>query len=65
MDDVAAQDLASAEVLVTDDDISDEFQGWWSLFLVSQERGHSYGHYFLKYVLIHSAGHPRLRQARL
>ena len=47
-------------VLVTDDDISDDFQGWWSLFLVSQQRGHSYGHFFLKYVLI-----PRLRQAGL
>ena len=44
-------------VLVTDDDISDEFQGWWSLFLVSQQRGHSYGHFFLKYVLIPQGTH--------
>ena len=39
-------------VHVEDSDIAEEAQGWWSLFLVSTERGHSPGHYFWKYVLI-------------
>ena len=39
-------------VLVTNEDIQDEFQGWWSLFLVSEIRGHTADHYFWKYALI-------------
>lgn len=39
-------------VLVDDDDLLNVHSGYWSLFLVKQNRGDSNGHYFYKLVLI-------------
>ncbi|CAB9512712.1 expressed unknown protein [Seminavis robusta] len=39
-------------VEVVNSDFRDEYDGWWSVFLVSERRGHSDGHYFYKFVAI-------------
>lgn len=45
-------------VAVNDQDLVDEFDGWWwSLFNVSGEQGRSSGHYFYKFVLIPQGTH--------
>ena len=44
-------------VAVRDEDLVDEFNGWWSLFKVSGEWGRTPGHFFHKYVLIPQGTH--------
>ena len=39
-------------VAVSDEDLTDEYDGWWSLFYVTGRYGRSDDHFFYKFVLI-------------
>ena len=44
-------------VAVNNQDLADEYNGWWSLFFVNGREGRSVRHYFYKFVLIPQGTH--------
>mmetsp|Transcript_20055 Transcript_20055/g.40902 ORF Transcript_20055/g.40902 Transcript_20055/m.40902 type:complete len:155 (-) Transcript_20055:138-602(-) len=49
--------FGARRVGVTENDLVNEHNGWWSLFRVSSTWGRSPGHYFRKFVLIPQGTH--------